>query len=83
MNTCRFFGACKTTAAGYFLMTFVYTSKARSATHLCKEQMQSRTWSLAGLIRMGLGRNTGREALTRLVLSRYGAHLHQRLCAAM
>ena len=39
MNTCRFFGACKTTAAGYFLMTFVYTSKARSTTHLWKEQI--------------------------------------------
>ena len=36
---CRFFGACKTTAAGYFLMTFVYTSKARSEAHLWKEQI--------------------------------------------
>ena len=39
MNTCCFFGACKTTAARYFLMTFVYTSNARSVLHLWKEQI--------------------------------------------
>ena len=38
MNMCCFFGACRTTAAGCFFMTFVYTSNARSTVHLWKQQ---------------------------------------------